>query len=116
MKPKNIGALTWLIFQLNHLIDSGKYHISIDQAHSWAESENIIGSLKSLAGDDIDLSVYRPGDGPYSHFVDSYHECAGRTSNAYTGNDFGIHNNGLCLLLAWTNEMIQNYELLFPED
>jgi hypothetical protein len=105
-----LTALTILILELNMLIDSGKYDdISIDEIYSHLESKTIFDFLKEKAGKDIDLSLF--GDeGPYKGFKDFYLDWMENFYNCYGGDHrrkWGIENKGLCLLLAWTNEIIQ---------
>lgn len=106
-----LTALTFLILELNHLIDSGKYNdITIDAIHKVIEEERIIPFLQETTKDDADFSLYA-ADGPYSNFVEYYHEQMARTYNAYGGDErrkWGVENFGLCLLLAWTNQIIQD--------
>lgn len=106
-----LTALTFLILELNHLIDSGKYNdISIDVVHSAIAEKRIIPFLQETTKGDADFSLYG-ADGPYSNFVEYYHEQMNRTYDAYGGDErrkWGVENLGLCLLLAWTNQIIQD--------
>ncbi|HHT9116658.1 MAG TPA: hypothetical protein ACFYEL_09340 [Candidatus Wunengus californicus] len=105
-----LTALTLIISELNHLIDSGKYtHITIEDAHKAIEQKRVIPFLAESTKGDSDFSLYGT-DGPYAGFVEYYHEQMYQIYCGYAGNErrkWGIENLGLCLLLAWTNEIIQ---------
>lgn len=114
-----LTALTLLILELNHLIDSGKYNnISIEDAHKAIEQKRIIPYLKETTNGDSDFSLYGE-DGTYSGFVEYYHEQMYQIYGGYAGNErrkWGIENFGLCLLLAWTNEIIQQGAGWYPNN
>lgn len=105
-----LTALTLLIFELNHLIDSGKYDkITIQDVNQAIEEKRVIPFLAETTRGDSDLSLYG-SDGPYSAFVEYYHEQMYQIYCGYAGNErrkWGVENLGLCLLLAWTSEIIQ---------
>ncbi len=105
-----LSALTLLILELNHLIDSGKYaYITIEDAHKAIEQKSIIPFLAESTKGDSDFSLYG-AEGPYANFVEYYHEQMYQIYGGYAGNErrkWGVENLGLCLLLAWTNELIQ---------
>lgn len=116
--PKiKLTALTLIILELNHLIDSGKYnHITIDDVHKAIEQKKIIPYLKETTKGDSDFSFYG-GNGPYSGFVEYYHEQMYQIYGGYAGNErrkWGVENLGLCLLLAWTNEIVQQGSGWYP--
>lgn len=105
-----LTALTLLILELNHLIDSGKYnHITIKDVHQVVEHKRTIPFLTETTKGDADFSLYGV-DGPYTGFVDFYHEQMYQIYSGYAGDEhrkWGVENLGLCVLLAWTNEIIQ---------
>lgn len=109
--PKiSLTALTYLILQINSLIDSEEYsHVSLEEVHSAMENKRIISYLNEIAAGDVDLSIYGP-EGVYHKFAGYYHNLMYDLHIAYTGNErrkWGVEKQGLCLLLAWTNEIIQ---------
>ncbi len=112
-----LTALTLIILELNHLIDSGKYNqITIEEVHRVIEQKRIIPFLKEATKGDSDFSVYGT-DGPYVNFVEYYHEQMYQIYGCYAGNErrkWGVENQGLCLLLAWTNEIIQQGAGWYP--
>ncbi|RZB33609.1 MAG: hypothetical protein SRB2_03875 [Desulfobacteraceae bacterium Eth-SRB2] len=114
-----LTALTLLILELNHLIDSGKYNkISIQDVHQAIEKKRIIPYLAETTRDDSDFSLFST-DGPYSGFVEYYHEQMYQIYGGYAGNErrkWGIEHLGLCLLLAWTNEIIQQGAGWYPNE
>lgn len=105
-----LTAVTLLILEINSLIDSKQFDdVTIDEVYEWINNKNVIPSLAERAKGHVDLSVYG-ADGPYQNFVGFYHEQMKRTYDAYGGDQsrkWGVENLGLCLLLAWTNELIQ---------
>lgn len=112
-----LTALTILVMELNHLIDSRKYDdVTIDEVYRWIKNESIIPSLKKRTSEDSDLSLYGD-DGPYASFAAVYHEQMMRLAGGYAGDHtrkWGVENLGLCLLLAWTNELIQQGAGWYP--
>ena len=116
---KRLAALTSIMSEINLLIDSGKFHdISISEVYKWIENEDILPSLAQKTEMFADFSPFFD-EGPYSEFMDFYHEQMKKMWNAYAGNErrkWGIQNMGLCLLLAWTNELIQQGSGWYPND
>ena len=105
-----LTAATALILEINSLIDSKQFDdLTIDEVYEWIKNKHVIPSLAERAKGHVDLSGYS-ADGPYQNFVGFYHEQMKRFYDAY-GGDHGkkwdVENLGLCLLLAWTNELIQ---------
>ena len=103
-------ALTYMVYELNHLIDSGRYdHVTIDEVKNHIRDGSIFQYLRHLAGKDIDLSLILEGR-TYGAFPAYYVTCLQAIRDAYGGDErrkWGIENRGLCLLLAWTNELLQ---------
>lgn len=104
-----VSALTFLILQLNALVDSGKHNdISIEDVHQAIEGKRVLRFLKDRAGKDIDLSVHMSNT--WGDFEAFYEEKLSEIYGGYAGNErrkWGVQNLGLCLLIAWTNEIIQ---------
>ncbi len=118
--PKvKLTALTLLILELNHLIDSGKFNdISIDEVYEHIENQSILPFLIEKTKGVSDFSLYSE-DGPYSNFTKFYHEQMSSLYNCYGGDHrrkWGVENLGLCLLLAWTNELIQQGAGWYPNE
>ncbi len=105
-----LTALTLLVLEINHLLDSRKFDdISIEEVYDWIKKEEILPSLAKRTGGEIDLSIYSD-DGPYSNFSTFYHDQMKALADAYAGDHerWRVENRGLCLLLAWTNQIIQS--------
>ncbi|EPC4015865.1 hypothetical protein ACRZOS_000168 [Enterobacter kobei] len=100
--------LTLLILHLNALIDSGKHNdITIDDIHNAIENKSLLRFIKKRCGRDIDLSLHLDAD---ESFEEEYESRMNSLYNGYAGNEskkWGVRNLGLCLMLAWTNELIQ---------
>jgi hypothetical protein len=98
--------LTLLILQLNHIVDHDLHRgVSIQEAHDHIEAGDVFEWLKKKFGTEIDLSIYqsRPSKDEISK---QWQQIFG----AYAGDEnrrWGISHNGICLLLAWTNEIVQ---------
>ena len=102
-----LTALTLLVLRLNGLIDSGKFNdIMVAEVHKWAEEGNILVSLVERTKGECSSEDYNE-DGPYANFSDFYNDQMESLANATVGSDFGVENSGLCLLVAWTNELIR---------
>ena len=106
--------LTFVILQVNSLIDSGRYQdISIGDVHDAIEGEGVLRFLKAKCGDDIDLSLFLD----HSHNPDFERLYEAEMKSIYDGyagrerRKFGVENSGLCLILAWTNEIVQRGKL-----
>ncbi|MFY0683525.1 MAG: hypothetical protein JXR20_03170 [Balneola sp.] len=101
-------ALTLLILQINKLIDTGKYDdITIDDIYKNIDEGTLLQFLKNKCSDDIDLSHHLKG---IENFEKLYMEHLQSFYDAYAGQHkrkWGIKNKGLCLVLAWTNEILQ---------
>jgi hypothetical protein len=105
-----VSALTLLVLHVNSLVDSGKYNdISIKDVHKAIEGKRVLRFLQERCGSDIDLSVHLESN-TYGNFEDFYERRIGETFGGYAGQErrkWGVENLGLCLILAWTNEIIQ---------
>lgn len=114
-----LTALTLLVLQLNSAIDSRRHDdVAIDEVYSWIENKEVIPKLRERVGNDIDVSLYGP-EGPYPNFVEFYHDRLHALWGGYGGNHrrkWGVENSGLSLLLAWTNEIIQQGSGWYPND
>ena len=116
--PKvKLTAITLLILELNSLIDSRRFDdVTIDEVCEWIKNKNVISSLAGRAEGYVDLSAYGV-DGPYQNFAEFYHEQLKRIYDAYGGGSkWGVENLGICLLLAWTNELIQQGSGWHPDE
>ena len=112
-----ITALTLLVLEINHLLDTGNYDdVSIEDVEREIEDGTILRFLKEKAKEDVDLSILLQTD-TYPGFEEFYVESLQQLLNAHGGDErrkWGIENLGLCLLLAWTNEIIQQGAGWYP--
>lgn len=114
-----LTAITLLILELNSLIDSGRFNdVTLDEVYEWIRDENVIHSLAERTKGHSDLSIYSV-DGPFRNFVEFYHEQMKGIYDACAGDHerkWGVRNSGLCLLLAWTNQLIQQGSGWHPDE
>lgn len=109
--------LTLLILSLNALLDTGRYNsITIDEVEDRIRDGSILRFLRDRAGKEIDLSLQlsTPNDS-FERFYVSYLQ---NILDCYGGNEnrkWGVQNLGLCLLIAWTNEILQQGSDWRPE-
>jgi len=105
-----VSALTLLILEVNSLIDTGKYaDITIKDIHNAIEGKRVLRFLQERAASDIDLSLHLDGNA-YGGFESYYETQLENLYGGYAGRErrkWGVENSGLCLVLAWTNEIIQ---------
>lgn len=116
--PKvKLTAFTLLILELNSLIDSRRFDdVTIDEVNEWIRNKNVIPSLAKRAKGYVDLSNYG-ADGTYQNFAEFYHKQLKPIYDAYgSARKWGVENLGLCLLLAWTNELIQQGSGWHPDE
>lgn len=98
-----ITKLTMLGFDLNHALDSGKHaSVSIDEVKAQITAGKIFDFLEERLGSDVDLSWLYGDDRAellreWRGFVDAVDE----------ERKFGVSQNGLCLLVAYLFQGIQ---------
>ena len=105
-----LTALTLLILQLNKLLDTGKYdNLTIKEIHHYINNGTILEFLRERGQGDIDLSIHLDKNA-YGDFQSFYVKQLQSIYDAYAGDEakkWGVNKKGLCLLIAWTNEIIQ---------
>lgn len=103
-------ALTLLILNLNHLLDTGRYDdITLGEVKAHIKDGSVLQFIRSRAGQDVDLSILLDGRS-YGNFERFYVTYLQSIQDAYGGDErrkWGVSNRGLCLLIAWTNEILQ---------
>jgi hypothetical protein len=106
----NHHALTLLILKLNSLVDSGKYDdITIREVHKHIKDGTILRFLQARVGADASLRDLL-GTEPYGDFQGFYLKELQSLYECHGGNEsrkWGVEKKGLCLLIAWTNEILQ---------
>ncbi|MGB2842971.1 MAG: hypothetical protein WBC40_10955 [Halobacteriota archaeon] len=100
-----LNQLTYFIFGINAAIDTGKYgDISIKEVEDHLERGDLIPYLKERLGEDVDLGLLKPEDS--WELNDKLLGILG----AHYGkerSELGVENNGLCLLIVLTTEIIR---------
>jgi hypothetical protein len=98
-----LSDLTLIILELNAALDSGKYDdLTMEAASEHIEAGDVIAWLKSSVPE-VDLSLLTP---------ETANEYQSALSDLYGGSGgrerkWGVKNRALCLLIAWTNELVQ---------
>ena len=108
-----ISDLTIIILEINKLLDSGEHDdLSLDDAKQAIDNGTVLQLLADRGTGYLDhLKDTSTGDLYSKHLQAIY--------DAYAGDErkkWGIQNKGLCLLLAWTNELIQQGKGWQPAD
>jgi hypothetical protein len=105
-----LTQLTLLILEYNHLLDTRKYdYITIKDIHREIKNRSVLRYIAKEAADEADLSMYLDVEGN-SDFENQYAQQLQSIYGGYAGQErrkWGVENLGLCLLVAWTNEIIQ---------
>lgn len=104
---------TLMVLTLTHLLDTGRYDsVTLDEVKARIEDGTILRWLQTRSGeDDIGLlSVLLDGK-TYGDFERRYVTSLQEILGGYSGQErrrWGVKNRGICLLLAWTNEILQD--------
>lgn len=100
-----LTSLAHTVLEVNALIDTGKHNdISLAEVKKHIEAGDIFRFIAETGKEDIDLSLIK-GD------IEA--EITAGLQDillAHSGNErrkWGVGNNGLCLVVAWVTEMIQ---------
>jgi hypothetical protein len=119
LPKQKLKVLTLLILEFNHLIDTGKYNeISIEDVHQAIETRNIIPFIAERTKGAGDFGMFG-AEGPYVKDVEYFNEQMEQLYYGYAGKErrkWGVENSGLCLLVAWTNEIIQQGSGWYPDE
>jgi hypothetical protein len=96
--------LTYIILELNAAVDTGKYDdIPMSEVSQHIESGDLVEWLKSEVPE-VDLSMLSGG------LADEYQSALADIHGGNGGRErrkWGVEKRALCLLIAWTNELIQ---------
>lgn len=95
--------LTGLLYQLNHALDTGLYDsITVDEIEEQAESRQVFSYLKGKLGRDLDISLFSEAD------LKEVSRCYKTALDTFDPRrKMGVENRGLCLVIGWTLELIQ---------
>jgi len=100
-----IGYLTMMVLNLNALVDAHRHEgVSLHDAKRHIGAKTVFSWLEGTFGRDVDFSLFD---------ADTRARISDELQNlmhGYAGDEhrkWGIQNNGICLLIAWTNELIQ---------
>lgn len=104
-----LTALTHLLLEINAASDTGRYdHITIADVHNAIERGKVLRFLQETCKRDIDLSLLVTATDP--EFEIWYEKRLQDIFGGYAGSErrkWGVESRGLCLLIAWTTELIQ---------
>ena len=102
-----LRALTLTVLNLSAALDTGKFDsLTVEEACSMIQSGDLVEALRSRCGQDIDLSYFDAE--PFISSRLSYIEALKSLLDVGGAErKWGIQNRGLCLLISWTNELIQ---------
>jgi hypothetical protein len=96
--------LTYIILELNGALDTGKYDdIPMQVASQHIKAGDLVSWLKASVPD-ADLSLLT------GEFADEYQSALADIYAGYAGSErrkWGVERRALCLLIAWTNELVQ---------
>jgi hypothetical protein len=106
MSSLTTGFVSVFLYEVNVLVDKG-YTETLDEVNKQMQNKNIVDFLIGKYGSEIDFSLFT---GQRKQEIDElFHDF----SIAHEGNErrkWGIENNGLCLLVSWTAEIIRDWE------
>jgi hypothetical protein len=98
--------LTQFIMHVNALIDAGEYaDISIDQVEQHIDTGDLGPWLQARLAGERGLSVFT------SERLEEINDGLRSVLGVYRGRErkWGVRHSGLCLLIAWAAELIQNH-------
>ncbi|MFW5998897.1 MAG: hypothetical protein ACOCP5_04005 [Halanaerobiaceae bacterium] len=105
---RNITGITQFIMELSFLLDKGE-EISISRVYEHIEEMDIVDWLEEEYpynnGDGVDFNLLR------EDFRKFFQRKLNMYKSANEGNEtrrWGIKNNGLCLLICWSIEIVRD--------
>lgn len=108
MMVRKITAITTLIQELSYLLDN-KVEFTLEEVNNHIENKDVIDWLErefpfgSENGLDFSLFQKKHRDWIHEELESYWGGYAGQE-----GRKWGIRNNGLCLLISWSVEIIRN--------
>lgn len=107
----SITSLTYVLFEINTMIDTGRYDdITVAEISEHIRHRDVLPFLAERGADDVDFSLVLTSKPTFPAFVNYYHDELLDILEAYAGRirrKWGVESRGLCLLVAWTTEMLQ---------
>jgi hypothetical protein len=97
-----IGALTAMVFKVNELLDRGE-HLDYDETCDHIRNGDLFDWL-SVCAPAACWSIGLMDRVEFGNLEDLFE----RVLNAYGGSKFGVERNGLCLVLAFATQGIQD--------
>ena len=97
------SKLTYLAFYLNYLLDRGYYNFSIEEIKDQIKNRSLFDYLQKASKDDyFDISLLDDNDRDW--LLDEFNNMV---INIDEDRKLAVQHNGICLLLAYTIELIQ---------
>lgn len=108
-RDSELRGLTLLLLYVNILLDSARHDtVSVRTVKEHIRDGSILRFLSGLAGNrDFDIFLK---DSPYGEFERYYVTSLQSIYNAYAGDElrrWGVEHRGLCLVIAWTVEVLK---------
>ena len=105
----------YMIYAMSSVLDTGKYNdISVSEIQAHIKKGDLIQFLKNKFGEDTNLTLFEMKKKLEKDYVRKLQTLL----EIHQGREYdkwGVANNGLCLLISWTAEIIQ-HEYLFNEE
>lgn len=99
--------LTFLIIGLNHLVDYNLHtDVSMDEVKEHIRKGDVLAWLGERFSGQIDVSLYRNNPAAAAAIAEGLLAIL----EGYDGSErrkWGVNHNGICLLIAWVNELVQ---------
>ncbi|HEX8325241.1 MAG TPA: hypothetical protein VF595_15165 [Tepidisphaeraceae bacterium] len=101
-----LSRLAFFVFEMNAALDMGKYdHVTVGEVEDHIQNKDLVPWLRLTMGQDVDLSVFDTTS------TNELHDGLYDILSGYRGQEsrkWGVRQRGVCLLIAWTVEMIQH--------
>jgi hypothetical protein len=106
----NHKALTLMILQLTAMLDTAKHDkVTAEDAFDHIGQRDVLAWLKHLAPDHFAYDLFAESTTPYCGFEQFWCDrlVALSEDQGSARRKWGVQRRGLCVLIAWTNEIIQ---------
>jgi hypothetical protein len=104
-KPMKLVNLTYAILEVNGALDTGNHDdLSVSEVTTHIQKGDIFEFLATRLGSDVDLSLLEPT------IRTEITAALQDIEAAYGGRErrkWGVEHRGLCLMIAWLNELVQ---------